>query len=446
MDTPGVIQLIILFALVLLSAFFSSAETALSTVNRVRMRSLEEEGNKRAAKVNKLLERYSKMLSAILIGNNIVNLSAASLATSLAMNLGLAVGIATSILTVVILLFGEITPKTWAMINSEKISLAYGGVIYILTQLMTPVIFLVDLLSNGVMRLLRIDPNKRMNVMTESDLRTYVDVGHEDGVIESEEREMIYNVFDFSDAVAKDIMIPRIDMVTVSEDASYDKVMGVFRESMYTRLPVYREDKDNIIGLINIKDFILTVNKEHFRVQDILRDAHFTYERKKVADLLYELREKTTSVTFVLDEYGATVGMITLEDLLEEIVGEIRDEYDADEAERIQELAPNVYLVEGNMKLDDINDQLGTSLDSEDYDSISGIIIEGLDRLPQDGEEVVLDDGVRLQVQGIDQNRIQKVRMTLPEPWETPKDPPDSQTRPEDTPAAPTPRSCENTP
>lgn len=416
MDTPGAIQLIILFVLILLSAFFSSAETALSTVNRVRMRTLEEEGSKRAARVNRILENYSKMLSSILIGNNIVNLSASALAATLAMRISLAVGIATGILTIVILIFGEITPKTWAMINSDKISLAYSGFIYRFMQLLTPVIFIVDRLANGVLRLLRIDPTKRNNTMTESELRTYVDVSHEDGVIESEEREMIYNVFDFSDALAKDIMIPRINMVTVALDASYDKVMDVFRESMYTRLPVYQEEKDNIIGLINIKDFILTENRDSFQVQNILRDAHYTYEFKKVADLLYEMRETTKNVTFVLNEYGATVGMITLEDLLEEIVGEIRDEYDADEEELIQEIEERTYLVEGSMKLDDINDELGTTLDSEDYDSIGGIIIESLDRLPEDGEEVVLESGIRLQVQGIDQNRIKKVLMTLPEP------------------------------
>lgn len=415
MDTPGVIQLIILLVLVLLSAFFSSAETALSTVNRVRMRALEDEGSRRAARVNQILENYSKMLSTILIGNNIVNLSASALAATLALRVSLAVGIATGILTIVILLFGEITPKTWAMINSEKISLAYSGVIYRLMQLLTPIIFLVDRLAGGVLRLLRIDPTKRMNLMTESELRTYVEVSHEDGVIESEEREMIYNVFDFSDALAKDIMIPRVNMVTVNVDASYDKVMGVFRESMYTRLPVYQEEKDNIIGLINIKDFILTEEREGFQVRNILRNAHYTYEFKKVADLLYELRETTTSVAFVLNEYGATVGMITLEDLLEEIVGEIRDEYDADEEELIQEVGERTYLVEGSMKLDDINDELGTTLDSEDYDSIGGIIIEALDRLPEEEEEVTLESGIRLKVQGIDQNRIKKVLMTLPE-------------------------------
>lgn len=415
MDAPGVIQLISLIILVILSGFFSSAETALSTVNRVRMRTLEEEGNKRAARVNRILDKYSKMLSAILIGNNIVNLSASALATTLAMRINLAVGIATGILTIVVLLCGEIVPKTWAMTFSEKISLAYSGIIYGLMQLLTPVIFVVDKLSNGILRLMHIDPNKKMETMTEAELRTYVDVSHEDGVIENEEKEMIYNVFDFSDALAKDIMIPRINMVTVSVTDSYEKVLSIFRESMYTRLPVYQDDKDNIIGIINIKDFILANDEAHFDVKNILRDAHYTYEFKKVADLLIEIREKTTNVIFVLNEYGATVGMITLEDLLEEIVGEIRDEYDADEEELIQKKGDRIWLVEGSMKLDDINDELGTDLESEDYDSISGIIIECLDRLPEDNEEVTLKNGIHLKVQGINQNRIKKVLMTLPE-------------------------------
>ena len=415
MDVPEGIQLIVLLFLIILSGFFSSAETAFSTVNRVRMRTLEDEGSRRAAKVNKILESYSKMLSTVLIGNNIVNLSTSALTTTIALQFGIPVAAATGVLTLVILLVGEIVPKTWAMLSSEKIVLAYCGIIYSLMQVMTPVIFVVDKMSNGILRLLHIDPSKKITTMTEAELRTYVDVSHESGVIESEEKEMIYNVFDFSDALAKDIMVPRINMVTVDVDATFEEVLATFRESMYTRFPVYQEDKDNIIGLINIKDFILTEDEEHFHVRSILRDAHFTYEYKKVADLLYELREKTTSVTFVLNEYGATVGMITLEDLLEEIVGEIRDEYDEDEEEYIQELAERTYLVEGSMKLDDINDELDTELDSEDYDSIGGIIIESLDRLPEDGEEVTLENGIHLKVQGIEQNRIVKVLMTLPE-------------------------------
>ncbi len=422
MDTSGVIQLIILVILIFLSAFFSSAETAFSTVNRVRMRALEEEGNKKAAKVNKILDRYSKMISTILIGNNIVNLSASSLATTLAIRISIPVGIMTGVLTLVVLLCGEIVPKTWAILYSEKLSLHYSGIIYALMHILTPVIFIVDKIANGFLRLLRVDPNKKANPMTETELKTYVDVSHEDGVIESEEREMIYNVFDFSDALAKDIMIPRINMVTVDVNDSYEIILDVFRESMYTRLPVYQDDKDNIIGFINIKDFILTEHGSAFCAKDIMREAHYTYEFKKIADLMYELREKTMNMAFVLNEYGATVGMITLEDLLEEIVGEIRDEYDEDEEELIQELDDNLYLVEGSMKLDDINDALETELDSEDYDSIGGIIIEHLDRLPEDGEEVILDNGILLKVQGINQNRIIKVLMTLPEKTEESED------------------------
>lgn len=432
LDTDGVIQLFAILVLICLSAFFSSAETALSTVNRVRLKALADEGNKRAQIALDVLEKYGKMLSAILIGNNIVNLTASSLATTLALQINLAVGIATGVLTVVVLLFGEILPKNMAMVYAEKLALFYAAIIAGLMKLMTPVIWAVDLLANGLMKLLHIDTSKR-TAMTETELRTYVEVSHEDGVIESEEREMIYNVFDFSDAVAKDIMISRIDMATVSEDDSYQQIMELFRECMYTRIPVYREDKDNIIGLINIKDFILVNDHEQFKISDIMRQAYYTYEFKKTADLLIEMREKRVNVAFVLNEYGATVGMITLEDLLEEIVGEIRDEYDEDEEELIQEVEERVYLVEGGMKLSDINDELGTDLESEDYDSLGGLIIESLDRLPEDEETIVTENGITLQVKGVNQNRIAKVLMTLPEPVSKDDESEEAEVKSEDT-------------
>lgn len=414
MDTDGVMQLFGLLILVMLSAFFSSAETSLTTVNRVRLRALADEGNKRAETALRVLDKYSKMISAILIGNNIVNLYAASLATTLAIRISLPVGIATGILTVVILIFGEIIPKNAAMSYSEKMALGYATVIAMLIKVLTPVIFLVDKLANGLMKLLHIEMDRK-TAMTETELRTYVEVSHEDGVIESEEREMIYNVFDFGDAVAKDVMIPRIDMATVSEDSTYEEVMELFKECMYTRIPVYSGDKDNVIGMINIKDFILVEDKEQFRISNIIRQAYYTYEFKKTADLLMEMREKRVNVSFVLNEYGATVGMITLEDLLEEIVGEIRDEYDEDEEELIQKVDEHSYLVEGSMKLNDINDELGTELESEDYDSIGGLIIENLDRLPEEGEMISTEQGIILQVKEVNQNRIVKVLMTLPE-------------------------------
>lgn len=422
METSDVAQLIIIIVLIFLSGFFSSAETAFSTLNRVRMRNLEEEGSKKAARVNKILESYSKMLSAILIGNNIVNLTASSLTTAFVIGVcgNAYIGLGTGILTIVVLLGGEIIPKTWANLNSEKLALAYSSVIYALMKVMTPVIFIVDLLSKGILKLLHVDPNKKMDTITESELKTYVDVSHEDGQIESDEREMIYNIFEFSDTCVKDIMIPRTNMVTVNADESVNDLIKIFHESMYTRIPVYQEDKDSMIGFVNIKDlFIARISgQKNITLKSLLREAYYTYEYKKNADLLLEMREKSMNVAFVLNEYGSTVGMVTLEDLLEELVGEIRDEYDEDEKELIQKIDDRSYLIEGSMNLSDINDSIGTSLNSDDYDSIGGIIIGQLDRLPEDNESVVLADGTTLQVKGIDQNRILHVLLTLPEPKE----------------------------
>ena len=416
MDTTGVIQIVTLIILVILSGFFSSAETAYSTVNRVRMRTLAEENHKGAVRVLGILNHYGKMLSTILIGNNIVNLSASSVATTLAIKIwgNYAVGIITGVLTFVVLLFGEIIPKTWAMQRSEKITLAYSRVIRLLMTLLTPIIFIIDKLSDWILRLLHISSEGNTFSITEKELKTYVDVSHEGGVIESEERELIYNVFDFGDTVAKDIMIPRIQMTTVPINATYQELLSTFQDSMFTRIPVYDDDPDHIIGVVNIKDFILVKDKEKFQLKKILREAYYTYEYKSVSDLLMEIREKSLSIAFVLSEYGATVGMITMEDMIEELVGEIRDEYDADEEELIQEIDNGQYLVEAQMKLDDINDALDIELDSEDYDSVGGLMIEKLERLPQDKETIVLDNGISLQADGVQDNRIVKVILTIP--------------------------------
>ena len=403
MDTTGVIQIVTLVILVFLSGFFSSAETAYSTVSRVRIRTLVQENNKKAIKVQKILDRYGKMLSAILIGNNVVNLSASSVATTFAIKVwgSPAVGIMTGVLTFTVLIFGEIIPKTWAMQRSEKITLMYSGAVHLLITLLTPIIYIIDKFSNWILRFLHISSDGNTFSITEKELKTYVDVSHEDGVIESEERELIYNVFDFGDTVAKDIMIPRIQMTTVSIDATYQELLSTFQDSMFTRIPVYDDDPDNIVGVVNIKDFILVKDKEKFQIRKILREAYYTYEYKSVSDLLMEIREKSLSIAFVLSEYGATVGMITMEDMIEELVGEIRDEYDADEEELIQEIDDRKYLVAAQMKLDDINDALDMDLQSEDYDSIGGLIIEKLDRLPHDQEAITLDNGITLQADGV---------------------------------------------
>ncbi|MBR4580300.1 MAG: HlyC/CorC family transporter [Lachnospiraceae bacterium] len=418
-----IIQIVVLLLLILLSAFFSSCETAFSSANPMKVRTLADEGNKRAELVQKILNRYPKFLSTVLIGNNIVNISASALMTTLAIYTGLpwAVSAGTGILTFVVLLFGEIIPKTWANLYAETVALIYAPIVQFLMILLTPVIFIVDKIAYVFLRILGIDPKKKKAVITESELRTIVEASHEEGVIESKEREMINNVVDFGDSDARDIMIPRIDMVMVEDTATYDEVRKVFKKNMYTRLPVFHENNDNVVGVINIKEFLLLEeqDKPNFKPENIMREPYFTYEYKKTSDLLMELRASSTNVAMVLNEYGATEGMITLEDLLEEIVGEIRDEFDEDEKSWIQKRSDTVYLVPGNMKLDDINESLGCSLESEDYDSVGGLMIEKLDdRLPERGEQVTMEDGVVLSAKRVSGNRVTEVIIKLPEPKE----------------------------
>lgn len=417
MDSSDVAQLIILLILLGLSAFFSSAETALTTVNKIRIRSLAEDGNKRAKTVLKITDDSGKMLSAILIGNNIVNLSAASLTTSLAYSFGGSmVAIASGILTVLILLFGEITPKTMATIHAEKMALIYAPIISIFMKVMTPVIFIINGLSIGVLFLLRVDPNAKNDLMTETELRTIVDVSHEDGVIESDEREMIYNVFDLGDAKAKDVMVPRVHVTFADVNSTYEELLDIFREDKFTRLPIFEDTTDNVVGTINMKDLLLYDNTKEFHIRDILREAYFTYEYKSISELLVEMRQASFNIAIVLDEYGETAGLITLEDILEEIVGEIHDEYDENEEDFVQEVTEREYIIEGSMNLDDLNDRLDLDLNSEEYDSLGGFIIERLDRLPEAGDSIVTEEGIRMVVEKLDKNRIEKVHVYLPEP------------------------------
>ncbi|MBO4346405.1 MAG: HlyC/CorC family transporter [Lachnospiraceae bacterium] len=411
------VKIIVLIFLLILSAFFSSAETAFNCANEIRLRSLSDEGNKKAACVLKILSKYSKLISGILIGNNIVNIAASALTTTLALESGFswAVSLATGVLTIVVLIFGEIIPKQWAKVKADKIVLFYAYIFKLYLFLFTPVIFLVDKVAFVFMWILRINTKKTEPSITEGDLRTILDTSHEDGVIEENEKDMIIDLIDFGDSKAKDIMIPRIDMVMVNETASYREVMNIFKENMYTRLPVYRESKEHVIGIINIKDFVFVKSAEDYHIENMMREPFFTYENKNTAELLNQMRTSTTNIAIVLNEYGDTVGMITLEDLLEEIVGEIRDEYDSDEEELIKKVTDNTYIVEGNLKLDDINDALETEFDSDDYDSIGGLMIDNLDRLPKEKEKVTLEDGTVLTALKVARNRILRVKIVLPE-------------------------------
>ncbi|MBQ3891548.1 MAG: HlyC/CorC family transporter [Lachnospiraceae bacterium] len=414
MDTTDVIHITSLFILLIFSAFFSSAETALSLVTKVKLHAMEEEGKKHVKLLNKIMDNYDRVITTILIGNNIVNLSASSLATIITLKLwgNIYVSVTTGVLTFIVLIFGEIVPKTIARRKSDEMALSFAPIINIIIIVLFPIVFIIEKFSKFILFILG-QSKDDSNTITESELRSYVDVSKEDGVIESDEHQIISNVFDFSDSIAKDIMIPRIDMTTISYDATYKEVMKVFRDSMYTRLPVYKGEIENIIGFINVKDLLRLKAPETFNVSKFLREAYYTYEYKKTSDLLIEMRSSSKNLSFVNNEYGETVGMITLEDLLEEIVGQIRDEYDADEYEQITK-DDDGYLIEAKMKLEDINDVLGTDFASDDYDSIGGLVLDQLDRIPEDSESVILENGTVLKVCGIKSNRIDKVHVTLP--------------------------------
>lgn len=422
MDSSDASQIIILLILLLLSAFFSSAETCLTTVNKVRMQSMAEDHVKNASTVLKLIEKPTQLLSGILIGNNIVNLTASSLTTSYAIRIaqrnGLPIsasvftGVATGVLTVLILIFGEIVPKSLATVNAEKLALLYAKPVYALTQILRPVSFLMNQISFGLLKLLRVDVSPRP-VITENELLTMVNVSHEEGVIESEEREMITNVVDFGDSLAKDVMVPKMDVEFANVDFTYQELMECYSKKKFTRMPVYKESRDNILGIINLKDiFFYEGSHENFKISEVMREPYFTYEYKKISELFFEMKKESIPMAIVLDEYGATAGLLTIEDLIEEIVGEIRDEYDGYEEDEITRLDDENYILLGVAKLDDINEQLGIDIESEDYDSIAGHIINLLDHFPKTGERVS-DKYAEYLVLSAEKNRIDKVKLHL---------------------------------
>ena len=410
MDSSSGLSYILLVVLVALSAFFSASETALNSINKIRLKNMADNGDQRAAKTLEVAEKYESMISTILIGNNIVNISASALATSLTIKIwgNYATGITTGVLTIVVLIFGEITPKTTATVYSEKFALVYAPVIKALMTVLTPVIYVVDVLAGFFLRLFHIDTKNHKKTITETELRTFVNVSHEEGVIESDERQIINNLFDFGDAEAKDVMIPRIDMVAADITTGYDEILALFRETMYSRIPVYEEEQDNVVGILNIKDLIVVPHGTQFEIRKIMRKPYYVYEHKNISELFKEMQKQSQGIAIVLDEYGSTAGMITTEDLLEEIVGEIRDEYDNDETEPFVKIDDYTYHIDGTYKLDDVNEKLSTALTSEDNDSIGGYIIEKLDRIPAAGEKLRVDN-LEFTVEKVESNRVVSV-------------------------------------
>ena len=416
MDTDSIIQLIAIVILLILSAFFSSAETSFITVNRIKVLSLVEEGNKRAALVIKIIDQPAKMLSAVLIGNNIVNISCSALATSFTISVwgNKATGIVTGVLTLLVLIFGEITPKNTANMYATNMAMAYAPIIWVLMIVLTPVIFIVDHLAGFFLWLLRIDNNKKKDIFTEDEIRTIVNVSQQEGVIESNEKKIINNLFDFGDSTAKDVMIPRIDMTLADVSSSYDDIISLFRQTMYTRIPIYENTPDNVIGILNIKDLIVNPSdNDTFNIRNIIRKPFFTFEQKNTSDLFKEMQLSSTSIAIVLSEYGTTSGMITTEDLLEEIVGEIDDEYD-DASDDIVKINDHEYLVDGSLNLNEVNDEIDTHFESEDFESIGGLVLGEFSGVPKIKDKIEFP-GVTIIIEKMHKNRIELLRLIIHE-------------------------------
>ena len=415
METDLAGNIIFIIIMILLSAAFTMGETAIRSSQKSKIREAAESGDRSILLALSMIEKPDRALTAMLVGDTMANVAATILSI-----LTIRVYAPTSgpflvlwiiVVAVVILLFGEIIPRRAAEINPEAFVIKNIKKLNFIAVLFTPLVFIVNGLGRLFMMIFGIKQDQKKSI-TEDVLRDMVDISHEEGVLENEEKFMITNVFDFGDQTAKDIMIPRVDMICVDVESDYDELMDIFRKDQYTRMPVYEEDTDNIIGVINIKDILLSETNGDFSVRKYMREPFYTFESKKVSRLLNEMRKSSFNVAIVLSEYGSCVGMITMEDMLEEIVGDIRDEYDEDEEKNLINIkvADNEYLVDGSMRLNDLNDLLDVKLSSEDYDSVGGYVTELLSHLPETGESVV-DSGLKFIVEAANETRVEKVRI-----------------------------------
>lgn len=413
MDSNQIVMIFLFIILIALSALFSMTETAFMSVNKIRIRTLADEDHKKAKIVDSLLENQNRLLSTILIGNNLVNIAASSLTTSFVISLfgneGTGVALATGFVTLIILIFGEITPKSLATQNAESIVFGVCGFIRFLSILFKPVVAILNVISSLFIHLLGGD-SESGPTMTEEDLKTIVTVSHEEGVLEDEEKEMIHNVFEFGDTEIKEIMTPRIHVVSVSDDISYNELMKIFKECQFSRIPVHSDSYDEVIGVLHIKDLLLSgVVKSKFDVKEYMRDTYVVYEFNHVSDVFESMRKEHVSLAIVLDEYGVMSGIVTLEDIVEEIVGEIDDEYDENE-ESVISLGDGKYLIDGSMNIDEVNESCETSFASEDFESIGGLVLGQCNGTPE-LNQVLKIDNVLLTIKQIDKNRIVQLQL-----------------------------------
>lgn len=416
MDPSQIVNIVVFIILICLSSLFSCTETAFLSTNKIRMRNLAEEGDRRAKKVEKLLSNTDRLYSSILVGNNLVNIGASSLTTSIVIsifgNSASLVAAASGVVTLLILVFGEITPKTFATKNADRIALFMSGFVSLICTLFTPVVFLLNIITGFIIKLLGGDKDNGPT-MTEEDLKTIVTVGHEEGVLEEEEKEMIHNVFEFGETEIKEIMTPRINVDSIPDDCSYQELMEIYKRGQFSRYPVHSESFDEIVGVLNVKDLLFfNIDPDEFEVKNYMRDTFVVYEFNEVGDVFAAMRKEHVSLAIVLDEYGVMSGIVTFEDIVEEIVGEIDDEYDDEEDDMVIKLSENEFLIDGSLNLNEVNDKVGTDFDSEDFESIGGLVLGEVSGVPEIDQEVQIDN-VLFRIVKMHKNRIAQLKVTI---------------------------------
>lgn len=438
MDDPGslIFSIVLLFVLILVNAFFAMSEMAIVSLNDNMIDKLAEEGHKKAKKIKKLTENPSNFLSTIQIGVTLAGfLTSASASTTFAEMLTNAVlsinpslekfddvisGVSVVVITIIMsyfsLVLGELAPKRMAMQKPEAIAYKVVGALLVVKKVCSPFVKVLSLSTNGVVRLLGFDPNANEEVVTEEEIRMMVDVGQEKGVIEDHQKEMINNIFEFDDIDVTEIMTHRTDMVAVEDTDTLEEVVRLSIENGYSRIPVFHEDQDNIVGIIYIKDLLKYVSKALPKTQsptDVMRPAHYVPFSKNCGELFTEMTDKRVQMAVVVDEYGGTAGIVTMEDLVEAIMGNIRDEYD-DEEEEIVEESENIFTVDGIAYIEEVNELVGDIIPEGDYDTLGGFIISQLGFLPKDGDmnEVVFEN-IKFTILNVEERRIGKVRVEI---------------------------------
>jgi len=413
LSAPQLVQIGFLIFLLVLSAFFSATETAIFSANKVKIRHMAEEGSKRAILTRRLLDQPSRLISTILVGNNAVNIGATALATTLAISVfgDKGTGIATAVMTILVLVFGEITPKTLAARRPEDFSLGASRYINVLGVIIYPVIRILNMFTNVLVKIFG-GKQPENPLVTEEEIRMLVNVGQEEGLIDPAEREMIDSIFEFDDTLVREIMVPRIDVIAVNVNENLSNVINIIIEAGHSRIPVYEQTVDNIIGVIYAKDLLHPLLGPAGKIPDVqklMRPAYYVPESKKVRDLFAELRKEKVHMAIVLDEYGGTAGIVTIEDVIEEIVGEIQDEFDREE-KSVEVLSDGSLLVDARTPIYDINEMFELDLPDDEFDTISGLVFHSLGKLPFEGQE--LDIGqMHVVVEKVEGRRMVKLRL-----------------------------------